>query len=320
MAGCARAPSKLDSGDDTAIPRWVAVEPLEAVDRRGILLLLKQKNYAELELLFGRYLSDSKLDPTKEHSLIQAYRAFETANKDVYVSIEEWIKTRPTSAVAATAIAYCAAEIGWQLRGLQWARETTPQQFEGMYRTHARVVEDARAAIALAPDNPAPYRILLQIGRTYDTATFYSLVDEAIARFPASFSIWANIFDSRTAVWGGTLAETVKLAKLSQEYVGQNPRLRVLMGKPYYFQGRIVQREERYSDAFDLFTQAIAFGDDSEYLMARAWVARKLGRFDQARADGVRAKTMFPDLDRSSLASYLQMVAREEAQWHSSKQ
>jgi len=274
--------------------RWTPLAPLEPVDQAALLQLLHDRDFSELEARLATYLDGAKRSAIRESALIKAYRSFETADPAIYDATDAWVRTHPTSAAAVIARAYCAAAIGWKLRGKKWARETSAQQFDGMYRSHAKVIEDAQAAIAIAPDNPAPYRLLLQIGRNYPLRDFYRIADVAVARFPASFSIWANVIDSRAPNWGGSIKEIALLAERAQEWAAENPRLRVLLGEPFYFEGFAAEHDGRYAEALDLYTKALGFGDDDEYLAARARVAEKLGRLEVAQADALRIRLMFP--------------------------
>ncbi|MFA5937827.1 MAG: hypothetical protein WC809_00605 [Sinimarinibacterium sp.] len=69
------------------------------------------------------------------------------ADTDLYAQIDQWVRERPKSAAALAARAFCAAKIGWKLRGPKWARETPDHAFEGMYRSQAHSSRSERAPV-----------------------------------------------------------------------------------------------------------------------------------------------------------------------------
>lgn len=307
-----RNSGSIEADAAASLNAWQAEGPLERADDKAIRRLLAELRYPDLEEQLDQYFRASQADPLKEDALIGAYKAFSVADSSLYDAIDAWVVKRPSSAAALIARAYCAAQMGWSLRGTKFARDTSSAQVAQMLKAHDMARVDARAALQMLP-HPAAYRLLIQISRNQGPAAVYQVGETAIAAFPTSLSLWTNLIDARTVAWGGAEGEVAEIAQSAQRHAKTNPRLRTLLGRADFYKADRIQRQGRLEEAFELYSRAITHGDDDEFLMARARLARKLGLFDQARKDVTRAMTVFPDASDRTLASLLESIDAEEA-------
>jgi hypothetical protein len=293
--------------------RWSPTQPYPMVDQDHLWKLVENHNFEEAERTLDAYKKGYQANWSLEEPYIVAYKAFDSCNGNGYALTQRWVDERPHSADALTARAYCEVYLGTKARGDKFANETSADQFKALDHWIGLAAADIERAIAVEPDNLAAYRLLVVVAKYQHSQRNYEAVAQrAIAKFPRSYFIWVNVIEGEQPKWFGSFDQIDELSDSAQAYVKDNPRLHVLLGYVDYLRGEDAWYADRFDDAYDWYTKALAYGDDHEYLMVRSFAARKLNRFEQARQDGVKAKTLFPKQGEESISELLFDIAAEE--------
>lgn len=261
----------------------------------SLRLLLAQARYDELEATLEQFRAASLWNIEQgEPRLIHAYKAFGLDDIVVREQVEEWLEARPRSYQARTARAYSDLEMGMVARGGKWARETSDEQFRLMRRFLKSGEHEARQALKLQPRNIAPHRILVIIGKHSGSDRFAQSVKEALEAFPESHNLRANAMDGMEPKWHGSYELMERFAEASQQYADRNPALKSLLGDPWTARGDALRFEKRYDEAIEMYTKALEFGEELDFLSDRSLAARRARRYDLAIRDGKRAMQLYP--------------------------
>jgi len=310
--GACSAPSSVDGAASATAARWSPAAPYEEIDKYGIWGVIKGPDFDAIEQFLNRHDKAYRQDALLEEPLIQAYKSFQLCNDHGLDLLTQWVKAKPKSPAARTARAYCQFGQGERARGTKWARDTSAEQFRELFRLVDLAVADAREAIKMDPDRLAPYRILVVSGKHLGGDLERAMVQEAIARHPSSFFLWVNHLEAVQPKWGGSVEEMNRVAAAAQQHAAKNPRLRVLLGYPSHILADAAFREGDYEEVLRLESEALRYGDDYFFYSTRAWAFRNLRRWEEARDDITKAKTLFPDQDRGTADEWLERMKEEQ--------
>jgi TonB family protein len=310
------------------IPAVAAVTPFEGIppqpDRKAIRQMLAEAKFRELDILLERYrLAFLAGSERGEERLVQAYLSFQVADNKVQEQIEAWLEHNPTYQ-AHTARAYCAYWMGVDARGSAWASKTRPEQFALMER-YFDVAEDAAGrSLRLQPQSVVVHRLRVAMGKHQGRQVFARAVTEALAAFPASFYVRVHAIYGLQPRWGGPedYSGIWQIAEEAQQYAPQNPRLRNLRGYPYWARAEDLRTEKRDADAIEMYTKALEYGEETDFLEGRSKTARRFYEdYALTLRDAKRVNELEPwrvgtddNLLQDTLAG-----ARQQARWHLSQ-
>jgi tetratricopeptide (TPR) repeat protein len=296
------AGSEPDAANDA--PRVAAArsESPPRPDSKLFLAMLAHRSFGELELALDQYRLAYLWDaPKHEEDLVVAYKAFDVDDVNVLSQIDSWIEAHPDAYQAYTARAYCRSNLGWDARGTEFVQKTGAEKFALMERYFSQAESDARTALKLRPDSMAPYRVLASMAKAHGSAAIVAVVTEGLKQFPTSYNLRVHAIFGLQPRWGGSYEAIQAIADAAQAYVDQNPELRSLRGFPDWARGKDAETREDYVSAYELYTKALSFGDEGEFLSGRNGVARHLHRFAEAFADAMRDEQLEPGREKSML-------------------
>lgn len=258
--------------------------------------MLAQQRFGQLGTMLDAYrLAANKLISLNEDALIQAYRAFSVSDLKVLAELDSWVDAQPKSYQALTSRSFCYLQLGIEARGGKWRSETSEDQINAMSRYMFLAERDARSALALQPDNIAPYRVLVILGKYQSNEKMLSATREALKAFPASFYIRVNAIDAMQPRWGGSYAQMLAFAEESQKYADINPILKQMLGYPYWARGRDLETAKQYEAAYEQYSKALEYGDATDFLRSHNEMALELKHYREAFDDARRHQRVDPE-------------------------
>lgn len=264
---------------------------------------LVRAEFDDLHDELERYRRSSLWDvDAGEERLVLAYRAFEVDDLRFLETLDAWVARRPLSAPALLARAFCELHMAIEARGTGWSKDLTEQQSVLLDRYLRWAVRDARQALALQPRNAAAHLVLLRSYR-YNSSLTGPVSREALAAFPASYALHHEEAVRLQPRWSGRKGEYKPLERFVQDaqaHAAVNPRLRRLLGMPFWARAEDLVLEERYAEATALYGKALEFGEAPAFLRSRARAAAWNQEFATAFRDARRLIELAPRIEAVS--------------------
>jgi tetratricopeptide (TPR) repeat protein len=250
-----------------------------------LLGLLRAKRYEKLDAELSA-IQQSYEQGANEWAVLQTYLLFETSDETLASNFDAWVAREEQSWPARLARGIYHVNLGWEARGTKFSNNTPREQFDKMNEHFARAKEDISIALTQKPKALVGYSMLLQIARgNGEEPEKQRLIREIDRYIPTSYYIrWQHMVGLEPK-WGGSWAQMREFARESQKWRDKNPRVYALLGYERSIKGWYAKREKDYESAADHYTQALAYAPVSNWLSNRAYVYRKLKRYDNAIAD-----------------------------------
>ncbi|MFF1421788.1 hypothetical protein [Streptomyces sp. NPDC058280] len=125
-----------------------------------------------------------------------------------------WESARPDDPDAAVVRARSTVVLAWELRGGDWAKNTSGEQFDAFHRTLARSREEIARAAELNPQDPTPYitEIATATGFGYSPQEMHRVWAEVSARAPHHYEAHFMALQYWCAKWCGSDEEAREFA------------------------------------------------------------------------------------------------------------
>ena len=317
LVGCPGEPPRAlscKSGGPAPLP-----VPQPSVDVLALIGHLESERFDELEGALEGLVAAAERDPRTETDLAVAVDAVLASGEPSRgSSIETWARERPASAWAHAGLAHHYRTAGYRARGTRFASETPVTSFDAMRELHGRAVREADRAAELDPSLVEPHLVRISVARAekggfeLDPNLELSIeglelslavrnkiecraqAEAALAIAPWSYRVRTALLGCLDPMWGGSVEETLEVARAAQEHVEANPKLRALLGFPHF---RLAEAARRAGDpalALDRVHCALAEGEYAAFYDTRASLYLQLERFDEALADRTRAVELYP--------------------------
>lgn len=257
---------------------------------------LQQRKFVELNQALEEYQANSRSDILAEERLFTAYDAFRLKDELFETIFNDWINATPDSYHPYLARAEYFYQMGWTSRGTQWASEVKSEQFVEMNRYFRKAKKDIERVIGANPQTILSYDLLIGVtdaqGRDSDTA---AALQAALEISPASYEIRTHYLKSISPRWGGSFERMAVFVEKSRAHVPENPKLEMLEGLIYAEAGRIQASNDKYSVAEELYTKALAYGENHVILKARGKNSFRRENYQAALDDLHRAIELYPE-------------------------
>lgn len=258
--------------------------------------MLRERRFTELEGLLREVERRTGQAIQHELELFLSYRAFYTADPTVGELLEEWRQRDSDSAIARAAKGKHLEAVGWLSRGGKWAQDTTPRALAEMAASHGQAAIEAKAAVRQEPSLLEAYATLVNLARARGDQPECRLVaTDALRLWPASRRLRAVLLDCLEPRWGGSWEEMGRVAREAQAHTGENPLLTVLLGFVAHDRGEQMAISKKYPEAIQLYSQALAHGEEVRFFSSRADARERLDDAPGALADLDRALALMPE-------------------------
>jgi len=253
--------------------------PLSYVDRAALRSLLGRGKYQELSQYMERFEADAEADFHNEYRIHDAVDAFETPERTLDASFDGWVAATPNSFAPWLARGAHRYALGFAERGEQLAAKTDAENFAGMEAAFALAFADLdhalRLNLRLMPARRNQIRIAF-VGSRH-RAELDAMCKLAFEVCPACFQPRATQQWALEPRWGGSYEKMARAAKAASPAL--NPRFRQLPGYELIDRAAVLAAGDDYKGALVLDQQAVALGDNADFLLSRA---RHLARLDDA--------------------------------------
>jgi len=224
--------------------------------------LFRQEKFKALNQLLNQLQEKVETNITIEDDLSTAYLAFEIRDESFKPLFDKWVLSTPNQYQPYLARAHYLYRQGWKARGHDARKETSEAQIQGMKKYFNQAVNDLASALTINNQTVLPYAILIGISMNMGThAKSKALANEALTISPASFTIRSAYLKSLQPRWGGSLKAMQSFAVNSQKYIGQNPKLKLLLANVFVEAASIERLNKNYSGAEKYYSKALSFGD-----------------------------------------------------------
>ncbi len=258
--------------------------------------LLQQNNFQQLNQLLADYQKQATNKKSTEIDLLNAYAAFELGNLFYQDKFQQWINQNPNSYQAYLARAFFYHGYAWKQRGSKYADKTHVAQFSSMNKYFALAEKDINKSIELYKESILPYCLQISIAKTQKQKLgVKQMLSNALRYNSDSYIARRYYIDSLLPRWGGTYQEVTDFAQQSQKYAYKNKNLSLLLATPLYDTANILSSKSHYSDAEELYTQALMFGKSSRVYFKRGISFYRQHLYENAISDFSQAIANQPD-------------------------
>jgi tetratricopeptide (TPR) repeat protein len=259
--------------------------PANTVDKREVAALLLRGRYDALDRRLEGLHRQVMDDVRYEYHLLDAFHAFGRTDPEVGARLDEWVRRWPGSPHARMARAMYSLHAGWEARGGKWAMATPREQLERFRELATLAAADARAGLAAEPAHLVGHYVLLDLARAFaPDREIRTLLNEALARHPASYVLRAEYMTSLEPRWGGSYRQMRAFAEESARRTG-NPRLATLRGAEHVYRAWQHRRKDDYAAALAEYEQALRHGPEREVLLQRGLTYYRAKDYARAHAD-----------------------------------
>ncbi len=276
-------------------------QPIDAIDRREILRLLRDAQFDSLEAILDERWVATQRDIAHEGRLAHVYDSFVQGIGTIEPQLTRWMTERPNSGPARVAMASYRYGRALDTRGGRVAAATSDDRLD-QSRDQATIgLRAATEALRLSPDHLTAYIMVLELakqGGTSDPDFMRASLQAAMTAHPTSFLLRQAILGMLEPRWGGSIELMKQFAATAEEHVPQNPKLRAIAGAVPRAESFVQRRD--FGMALALLDQAAFHGET--YLLALAYgdLYQSHGRRVDALAAYQRALTHSPQ-GRSAL-------------------
>lgn len=199
-----------------------------------------------------------------------------------------------------SAIAYLARGVyltmaSFEARGIKYAGQTNPAQFQEQTRLAIKARRDLERALAMNNRFLPAYSALIQLDTAPSVQTDKrQLLADAISVAPGTFLVRSAYMHTLLPRWGGSYRQMERLIEESMRYLDHNPRLWLLNGAVYGDKADLAWDRKDADEAIALYTRALSFGISKYWLTYRADLLARTGKHDEARQDIETLLEYFP--------------------------
>lgn len=284
---------------------------------QSVLALLEQEDYPALErqLLLIRNSADSA--PGDELLLVELFDSIAATDEHSQARLRAWLEARPETPDALAALAIQSIERAWQKRGHGYSADVPESDMEEF--KHLMAIAAEQASQALVEDAQHPIAHLAQLRSARGLGAAKGCADVA-GRFqkdaPNNYLIWKSFITCLVPRWGGSHQAVAQAAEAAQIHVSRNPRLKTLLGFPFWSVARDLRSAGKYAEALEWLNKAFAWGDDVDFLQQRIGINLRLKNFEQACRDSIRYREWNPFDEKDYLEISLKRFREHAMELH----
>ncbi len=283
----------------------------QTVDQVAVASLLRSQRFVDLDRAIAVYQAEFERNFHREYWPLDAMDAFDTPDPALSPLLDRWIAANTDSYAAYAARGVHRIALAWFYRGDLPFAETSPAQQEAFHGLGRLAEDDLRKALLIHPRFVAATRNLLVLARAGEPRGDL-LLSSAVAACPDCFQPRLTYFFSLQPQWSGSRARMAAFAE-EESRKSRNPRLRLLSGYVAIYDSALKRRDGDLDGALALCDQALALGENWEFLHERAAVKAARKDLRGALADLDRAVELRPQV--VWLLRYRATIAESLQEW-----
>ena len=183
---------------------------------------LRRGDYQAAELLARNVLAQSKLQSFSFHPFNRFVKNLsQGADPKFLEGVNAWISHSPKSALPYVIRAKYYANTAWLIRGPDFDMAVPGQHMRAFQEFLGRAEDDARQSIALDPNIPWTYSLLLEISAAHaNSEQLDQVFRDSVARFPEYYELYRIRLHYLQPKWGGSVAA---MRQFVNQYAGAAP-------------------------------------------------------------------------------------------------
>jgi hypothetical protein len=184
---------------------------------------LRRGDYREAEVVTKDILAQSKLQSFSFHPFSGFINSLsQGADPKFLKGLNTWISHSPQSALPYLVRAKYYTNTAWLIRGPDFGDAVPGQHMRAFEEFLRRAEDDARRSIALDPNIPWSYFLLLEIsGGRADSQQLDQVLRDAVERFPDYYELYRIRLHYLQPKWGGSVDA---MKQFVNQYAGSAPR------------------------------------------------------------------------------------------------
>ncbi len=255
-------------------------------DKLDLVGLLRAGQFDELEARLTTYQESFEAGRISEQIVDAAFFAFANSDLALEPRFSQWLLRFPESYAAPLARGVYYWKLGWHSRGGGYVRDTPNLRFAEMRNYFALAVPDLRLAIRLNPKLSVANGFLITLAKISGAGVSGKRTLEAGLRaVPRSAVIRGRYLFGLLPWWGGSLSEIWYFTERTKREFPDEPGLSSLEGFYDYALAETLSRRGEKEKAIAYFDQAISYGENRDYYLARGQTFYALKRYDRAIED-----------------------------------
>lgn len=257
--------------------------PKQKPDKVALRALFDLGKTVELDSVLTLYQRLFEQDFRYEDLASDAFGIFAHPDSSQEALYNRWVERMPNSFVPYLARAEYYHRLGWANRGYAWASETSHEQFAGMEYFFEMAEQDCRAVLDRQPQVLRTFEILLNIAIARGDLYVSSMIMSHAARLcPYSFRLRDHFMYNLLPRWGGSYESMMEFAIESQDLVGTNPKMKLLLGYASWDIARVFSSAKQYPEALESVDKALSYGESSLFRAERGHILDRIERHEEA--------------------------------------
>ena len=182
---------------------------------------LRHGDYQAAELLAKNVLAQSKLQSFSFHPFNAFISNLSQGDDPKFVEgLNAWISHSPESALPYLIRAKYYTNTAWLIRGPDFGDAVPGQHMRAFQEFLRRAEDDARRSIALDPNIPWSYFLLLEISGGGNSQQLDQVFRDGVARFPDYYELYRIRLHYLQPKWGGSVDA---MRQFVNQYAGSTP-------------------------------------------------------------------------------------------------
>lgn len=250
-----------------------------------IINLLQQQEFTQLDKYFAQLHGLYQQQRISEYHYRKILWRLGLDNESYIPLLTQW-QAATESSYADLAIARTWQTIAWQVRGGDYAKNTSNEAIADFRTLMQRSKAPAVSALDKQSDLPLIYETLfsLPFGDKSERENIKTWLQQMEQNVPAAYYPRARLLFLNSPKWGGDYETIREQAIAAQSYVKQNPQLRSLLGFEWYYRAQSLSRRGFHRQALTTIDKALFHGEYTDWLKRRGFDQMKLGQNQAAVA------------------------------------
>ncbi len=244
--------------------------PAVSVDKLVVLDMLRQRRFDDLDQYLTGLQDTVRGRIQREFDLVDASRAFATADTTLGPLIQQWISAKPRSAHARTAEASWYLASAWFARGHGSAGEVGARAWQEVAQDVERAVASANAALMIDSAQMMAYAELLgSLTLQGDRVRARTVLDAGRQWYRGSYYLPHQFLYLLQPRWGGSHEAMQAFASEIAADSVINPRLRTFLGAVEADESANALMADDFDGAVGHATAALRYGPEFYFLLQR---------------------------------------------------
>jgi|GEM_PF-6132688 len=260
----------MNAAADDLPPLDFAINKTYPVTKKATEVILfrrwvQEGNYKELNAALDKLSAETKQDIKHEWDEYYAYSLLAICHEKYIPFLNKWIESEPENTHAWLLRGITYSQLAWQARGHKYRKDTSDEQFKGMYKYMDSAIPDLKKAIEVDASNWVAYSYLqMDYSSTNKKYKAFEVYRDAEKRFPNSLILRRDYIGFQAPRWHGSHERMQALINRAEPYIADNSELKLL---PQYILRDLYTGPGRNEEkAMDYINEAVAYGDNPDIL------------------------------------------------------